>query len=66
MYRPYVANTLSAFGYAYLNWQQPKEALSHLQEATELFTLLASHTPQVFDEKLAVTKQLLQLAHDAK
>lgn len=66
VYLPYVANTLGAFGYAYLNWQRPKEALSHLQEATELFTLLASRAPQVFDRKLAITKQLLQLAHDAK
>jgi len=65
-YLPYLANTLGAFGNAYISWQQPKEALPYLQEATELFTIFVQQAPQVFGEKLAFAKQLLQKAHDTR
>ncbi|MDO9312698.1 MAG: tetratricopeptide repeat protein, partial [Nitrosomonas sp.] len=62
VYLPDVAYTLGALGYSYLNWGQPRKAIPYLQEASEHLISFSKHAPQVFDEKLAIIKQQLQLA----
>ncbi|MDP2141623.1 MAG: acyl carrier protein [Gammaproteobacteria bacterium] len=59
IYQPDLANTLWAFGSAYVQWQQPKEALPFLQESTKLFIVLNQKAPEIFGEKLKLIKQLL-------
>jgi hypothetical protein len=59
VYLPDVANTLAAFSFAYLNWQEPKQALIYLEESATLFEPFAKYLPGVFGEKYAYILQLI-------
>ena len=66
VYLPYVATTLGAFGKAYLNWDEPNQALPLLQESAQLFAPFAKQAPNVFGEKYDYTLQLIKQAKAAK
>ncbi|MGB3918960.1 MAG: tetratricopeptide repeat protein, partial [Thiothrix litoralis] len=66
VYQPDVANTLGAFGMAYLNWNEPAQALLLLQESAQLFAPLAQQAPGVFGEKHDFLLQLIEQAKAAK
>jgi tetratricopeptide (TPR) repeat protein len=61
VYLPYV-NTLGAFGLAYLNWQEPQQALIYLQEAATILEPFAKQAPELFAEKHAYTLKLIAQA----
>jgi hypothetical protein len=61
-----VANTLAAFGWAYLDWNEPTQALPLLQESAQLFAPLAQQAPGLFGEKHDLVLDLLKEAKAAK
>ncbi|MCC8996867.1 MAG: hypothetical protein LM517_07440 [Nitrosomonas sp.] len=61
-----MARTLASMGYAYINWQQPKEAIAYLTEAEEIFTRLAEKAPLVFKKELNGVQLLLRFANEAQ
>ncbi len=63
IYLPYVANTLGAYGFAHLKWQQSKEATTYLYEAEKIFMKLAAQAPQDFEDNLDLIQQLLRQAN---
>lgn len=65
IFLPDVATTLWGFGEAYLNWNEPAQALPLLQEAAALFAPLAHNAPNVFDDKHDAVLQLLEIAQAA-
>ncbi|MFN3786090.1 MAG: hypothetical protein ACK4RS_04545 [Thiothrix sp.] len=60
VYQPYVATTLAAFGWAYLHWDEPAQALPLLQESAQLFAPLARQAPGVFGKKHDTVLQLIE------
>ena len=60
VYQSYVANTLAAFGIAYLGWNEPAKALPLLQESAQLFALLAKQAPGVFGKKHDLLLQVIE------
>jgi hypothetical protein len=66
VYLPKLANVLQGLGEAYLNWQQPKQAVPYFQEAAEILAPFAKQAPEVFGEKQEYIEQLLQQARAAK
>ncbi len=66
VYEPDVAKTLGSMGYAYISWQQPKEAIAYLTEAEKIFTRLVEQAPLVFKGHLGLVQQLLQQANEAQ
>ena len=53
-------------GEAYLNWDDPAQALPLLQESAQLFASLAQQALNVFGEKYDYTLQLIGWAKAAK
>jgi tetratricopeptide (TPR) repeat protein len=65
VYLPYVAHVLWGFGEAYLNWNEPDQALPLLRESVKLLAPLAQQTPSVFGKKHDAVLQLIEQAKAA-
>ena len=62
VYQPYLATTLHALGFARLQWKNPQQARTTLQEAADLLRPYARQQTGVFGDKQAHILYLLALA----